>query len=86
MMYEIFQSFLCRRWVSVKQNNYLHPLLFDIINLIIFKHGQELSCLVNRVEKVLSKLLPFVGVVAAELVYTKEQTANVNYLATLNIK
>jgi len=72
MMYEIFQSFLCRRWVSVKHKNYLHPFLLDIINLIIFKHGQELSCLVNGVEKVLSKLLPFVGVVAAELVYTKK--------------
>lgn len=61
--------FLC--WVSVKGKNYLHPLLLDIINLIIFKYGQELSSLVNGVEKVLGQLLPLVGVIAVEFVFTK---------------
>lgn len=63
-------QFLC--WVSVKGKNYLHPLLLDIINLIIFKHGQELSSLVNGVEKVLGQLLPLVGVIAVEFVFTKK--------------
>lgn len=69
MMYDMFHSFLC--WVSVKEKNYLHPLLLHVINLIIFKHGQELSSLVNGVEKVLGQLLPLVGVIAVEFVFTK---------------
>lgn len=65
----IVSQFLC--WVAVKGKTYLHPLLLDIINLIIFKNGQELSSLVNGVEKVLGQLLPLVGVVAVQFVFTK---------------
>lgn len=67
-------QFLC--WVSVKGKNYLHALLLDIINLIILKHGQELSSLVNGVEEVLGQLLPLVGVIAVEFVFTKTSKNN----------
>lgn len=61
---------------------YLHSLLFNIIKFVVLKHGQKLSCLVNRVDQVLSDFLSLVCTAAAtQFFFMKVRKENKRYWA-----
>lgn len=60
---------------------YLHSFLFNIIEFVVFKHCQKLSCLVNRVDQVLSNLLSLVCTAAATQFFFMRKRQRTNTLA-----
>lgn len=62
------------RYTAMKHNDkpYLHSFLFNIIKFVVLKHCQKLSCLVDRVDQILSDFLSLVCTAAATQFFLME--------------